>query len=253
MSDIERIVDLLAATAEVCGGEVKPAALVVMAQDLAAYPLPQVEAALTRVRREVTGRFTLAAVISRLAECDGRPGADEAWAMAMLAIDESETVVWTREMAEAFGIAKAVLDGGDKIGARMAFRSAYERIISDSRANLSPVKWEVSLGYDSSRRETALMAAVERGLLTAPQAQPHLPHRPTESEHAIAGLLTGKVIETSDKSFNERLDSLRRMLKGDKEAAERERAKKIEERMAADRERKEAVAQAVEQWQKDSA
>mgnify|MGYP001616512084 CR=1 FL=1 len=49
MFDLERLVDVLAATAEVCGAEVKPAALVLMAEDLSGYPVEQIDGALARL------------------------------------------------------------------------------------------------------------------------------------------------------------------------------------------------------------
>lgn len=213
MADLERIVELLGATAEVCGAEIKPNALIVMAQDLSAYPMPQIESALARVRREVTGRFTLAAVMERLAANDGRPGADEAWSLALAADDENETVVWTQEMAQAFFAAQPVLQAGDKVGARMAFKSAYERLVADARASSTLPKWEVSIGHDKERREAALTKAVTAGLLTHEATKHYLPAPQAQEGNAIGGLLTGKVIETSNESFNERLAKVRELIK----------------------------------------
>jgi len=215
VSDLGRIIELLSATAEICGAEVRPAALAVMAQDLAAYPLPQIDAALTRVRREVTGRFTLAAVMERLATADGRPTADEAWATALLADDEAETVVWTSETAQAFFAARSVLQSGDKVGARMAFKSAYDRLVSDARAAAAPARWEMSIGHDKERRAGALEKAVVAGILTHDAVKHHLPApAQTQEGAAIAGLLTGATVETKSKAFNERMARVREAIKG---------------------------------------
>ena len=73
------LAEALAVTAELTGTELSVAAAKVMATDLAAYPRQQVLGALARCRRELKTRLTMAAVIERLD--DGRPGAEEAWAM----------------------------------------------------------------------------------------------------------------------------------------------------------------------------
>lgn len=106
---------------------------------------------------------------------DGRPGADEAWAIALTGQDESETVVWTPEIAEAFGVCKPVLSMGDEVGARMAFKDAYNRIISQARNNRVPVRWLASVGWDVAKREAVLTKAAGSGLLPAPVVAALLP------------------------------------------------------------------------------
>lgn len=93
-----------------------------------------------------------------------RPSGDEAWAIAIRARDEAETVVWTEDMAEAWAICKPVMDAGDEVGARMAFRAAYDR--------MSGCVWTVSVGWDTERRAVALEQAQKKGL--ALTHQPHL-------------------------------------------------------------------------------
>ena len=87
----------IAVTAELTGTTQSAAAAEIMAQDLARFPESQVLSALTMCRRELKGRLTIADVIQRLD--DGRPGAEEAW--AMIPKSEGSTVVWTAEMAHA--------------------------------------------------------------------------------------------------------------------------------------------------------
>lgn len=101
---------------------------------------------------------------------DGRPGADEAWSMVVRAADEAETVVWSEEMAQAWAIASPVLQQGDKVGARMAFKDAYARLVDEARKAQRPIAWTVSLGHDADRRHTALAAAEAAGLLPQGQA-----------------------------------------------------------------------------------
>ncbi|MCY1196930.1 hypothetical protein D9M72_82860 [compost metagenome] len=106
---------------------------------------------------------------------DSRPTADEAWATALLSRDEAETVVWTLETAQAFATCRTVLDLGDEVGARMAFKGAYERLVARARHDRQPVAWQASLGWDPDRRERTLTAAGNAGLLPAPHVAALLP------------------------------------------------------------------------------
>lgn len=114
---------------------------------------------------------------------DGRPGADEAWAM-MPYQDEASSVVMTEEMAEAFGIAREV---DDKNGARMAFRDAYNRIVERNKRAGIPPKWFPSLGDDKQGREIVLTEAVRLGRITQAQAAKMLP--PPVSDERAGALL----------------------------------------------------------------
>lgn len=91
-------------------------------------------------------------------------GADEAWAIALGSRDEDETIVWTPEIAQAMGAAQPVLDMGDEVGARMAFKEAYARLVARSKGE--PIKWQVSMGRNPERRRVALEQAKNAGLLT---------------------------------------------------------------------------------------
>jgi hypothetical protein len=145
------------------------------------YSLAEVSAAFTaHVRDPERGKYapTPADVIHQIeaSRSDGRPGADEAWAMTPTS--EAQSVVWTTEMAEAFGAAAPLLQAGDRVGARFAFRDAYERIVDQAkRAGRRPL-WVPSLGHDLHQRKQALTAAVEKGLLTAEAAHEACPALP---------------------------------------------------------------------------
>ncbi len=99
---------------------------------------------------------------------DGRPDCDEAWAVAITSQDEADTVVWTAETAEAFGICRPVLDLGDEVGARMAFKQAYSRLVQTARAAGRPAAWSASMGWDAAKRDVVLTRAAVAGLLPAP-------------------------------------------------------------------------------------
>lgn len=108
-------------------------------------------------------------IVARCKLLDGRPDENEAWAVAIISQDEAETVVWTQEMAEAFNLARPLLANGDEIGARMAFKDAYKRLVDDARAANKPTQWSVSAGWDPARRQVAVQKASAAGLLAGPQ------------------------------------------------------------------------------------
>lgn len=176
-----RVLEAIAVTAELCGKVFSPAAARQFAADLSAYPENQVLGALERCRREVKGVLSLADVISRLD--DGRPGADEAW--AMIPRDETQSVVWTEEMAVAYGVARPLLTAGEPIAARVAFRECYARVVTLARCEQRAPQWRLSPGYDPAGRELAVSDAVSKGRLTPQQAMRLLPDE-TNSEVTAA-------------------------------------------------------------------
>lgn len=160
----------LAVCAEITGSDLSEGAARVMAEDLSRYPHQQVLGALTRCRRELTGRITLAAIITRLD--DGRPGPQEAWAIVAPCLrDEGPTIVWTDDMAQAFGVA---LSCEDSIAARMAFLESYNTLCQQARDAGRKVTWTQCLGHDQSGRDGPLLAAVAAGRLSISHAQQFL-------------------------------------------------------------------------------
>lgn len=135
------------------------------------YGLPSVRAAFdAHVKDPQRGKFMplpadLIAQIIGAAVDDGRLGAEEAWATAIVASDERATVVWTGEIAQAWEIARPVFERGDEIAARMAFREAYSRLVAQARAAREPMRWRISVGHDVRQREAAIQAAVTAGRL----------------------------------------------------------------------------------------
>jgi hypothetical protein len=166
-----RVLEAIAVTAELCGRVFSPAAARQFAADLSPYPEAQVLGALERCRREVKGVLSLADVISRLD--DGRPGADEAW--AMMPRDETQSVVWTDEMAVAYGLALPLLATGDAVAARVAFRECYTRVVTLARCERRPALWRLSPGRDPASRAAAITDAVEKGRLSREHAMALLP------------------------------------------------------------------------------
>lgn len=118
---------------------------------------------------------------------------DEAWAIALKAFDETDTVILTREILEAKSAVQEIYDSGDTVGARMAFRTAYDRIVKNSP---KPV-WIVSLGDDQAKRIEAVVQAIAIGRLPPGTEQKYLLHA-SKDAGPIAGFLTGKVKGSKD-------------------------------------------------------
>ena len=167
------IIQALTVCAELTGTQLSEAAFDVMVDDLMAYEAQSVLAALNRCRRELTGRLTLAAVLQRLDT--GLPSADEAFGMLVEGWrNEALTVVVPAIAMRAAGNgAQELYFCGDKTGARMAFREAYERLAADVQGKAA---WFVSAGNDREQRSAAVMAAVKAGRLEQQQAAGYLPH-----------------------------------------------------------------------------
>ncbi|ENG6258242.1 hypothetical protein ACRJ4Z_004379 [Yersinia enterocolitica] len=177
LSDFEQeeLSSRLHATAEALGHEIKSSLVMLMVDDLSDYPYDEICKALARVRKEHVGKLTLKAIIDRMQKPGTRPAANEAWALSLPAQDESNTVVWTDEMSQAWTIALPVLESGDKVGARMAFIQTYERLVAAAEAENKSPCWRVSQGWDTEKRVQAISTAKNAGLLPAPIANKYLP------------------------------------------------------------------------------
>jgi hypothetical protein len=136
---------------------------------LAQHPLNEVKAGLmAHVRDPRRGQFLpmpadVIAQIKGIGDDDGRPGAEEAWALVQRARDEAQTIVWTAEMAEAHGVARSLLAIRDEVGARMAFKETYQRLLAEARERRVPAIWTVSQGHDPQLRESAIAAHIAAG------------------------------------------------------------------------------------------
>lgn len=221
-------------------------AKIVFFRAMAAYPLETVRAAMSahmldpKVGKWAMQPADLIAQIQGAAGNDGRPGAEEAWAIALTSRDEADTVVWTTETAEAFSLCQPILGLGDEVGARMAFKEAYLRLVTASRTRNATAVWVASLGWDLTRRTAVLTKAANAGLLPAP---------------LVAGLLPPPVAEPAQSDTNAlaQIDKIRKMM------ADMNAEKQRESDLHAQRER-EATADAkaranglVEQYQRKDA
>lgn len=144
---------------------------------LACYEFSDVEQAFGRFLKSAEGKWSPkpASIISIIDAMrpDGRLGADEAW--AMIPRDEFASAVMTTEMAEALRVAQPLLDEGDQVAARMAFKESYARIVEANKRNGIKPSWFPSLGQDKEGRDAVLAEAVRLGRISADHAIGLLP------------------------------------------------------------------------------
>jgi hypothetical protein len=204
--------------------------------ELASFPLHIVEAAFQAYKDE-NGEFAPlpAGIAKRCRLMDGRPGAEEAWAISITSCSEAETVVWTTECAEAFALCQSVLALGDEVGARMAFKEAYTRIVARARADQHPAQWSTSLGWDPVKRQAALTRAAAAGLLPAPTVMALLPGPPADVE--------------PDAKARAQLTAIRKMLADSAAAKELAREERILAEQQAYDEQSRLIDEQVRQYQ----
>lgn len=196
-ADQDTLVEMLVATAEVMGEQIRPTAAAYMVTDLATYPLRVLAEALTACRREVKGRLSLAAIMERID--DGHPAPNEAWAVAVRATDEAVTLVWTEQTRDAWTAALPLVEEGDKIAARQAFLEVYARLVKSARAVGGCAVYQPSLGHDARARAAALQLAVDAGRLAHQQVAEHLALPAATPAFNPLALLAGRV-ETSPEA-----------------------------------------------------
>lgn len=130
----------------------------------------------------------------------GHPGPEEAWALVARLI-EADTVVWTDQIAHAWGVASQCLP--DRVAARLAFVEVYRKQVAEAPPR---PHWWASVGHDPSQRAAPVQDAVLAGRLSAGEARAALPPEswpeslqpalpPGHSEHAkdLKGLVHGMV------------------------------------------------------------
>jgi hypothetical protein len=135
------------------------------------YPFHIVEQALSYHIKHSKFAPRPADIIEMVEQSDGRPSADEAWAMCLSQSDEYASVWLTEDVLEALGRgAGAILADGDKIAARMAFKESYGRIIQVARDRGIPVKRVLSQGHDVNGRAEVIEQGITAGYITQDRA-----------------------------------------------------------------------------------
>lgn len=210
---LEKLLNDLSGTAELMGKQLSPVALAMMASDLKEYHPSLISQALQNVRKGQKP-FGLGAIVAEIESLkpDGRLGADEAW--ALYPHDEATSAVLTNEISEAMQIAQPLLNEGDKVGARMAFKEAYTRIVAKNKNEGIAPKWFPSLGTDKNGREEVLKQAVQLGRLTQDHAISLLPVKVNAKVSEAVALIDNKTKLTPEQieKNQKRLAEIKSML-----------------------------------------
>lgn len=181
----------IAATAELCGHTLSPAALALLVRDLTTLDRDAVLKALARCRVELHGALNSGEILVRID--DGRPSVEEAW--KMLPASEANSVVWTDEMAHAWAKVLPLLQKGELGHARRFFEECYIHAVLIARCKREKVTWTPSLGSDPQEREMVLQEALEKERLPASYVKELLPYRSlsTHSSHILAQIRLKKI------------------------------------------------------------
>ena len=162
-----------------------------------------------------TSRFKphLADLIDRCkAQLDGDwLGADEAW--SRIAKSESESCMLTNESAEAWNIARPLLESRDTNGARMAFRDAYNRLTDKAKLEGRRPVYFPSWGADTDGRIQMLSSAVKCGQIGIDRAIEVLPEHAVEVIRMV-GVKNHPLLAPPSEEGKQRVKALLLTLKG---------------------------------------
>lgn len=172
-NDFEKFTLVWRATLEYYNQQVTDGSLGLSFKNLQGYELADIERAINaHIQDTDRGRWSpkVSDIIGQIEKTqpDGRLPSDEAWSIALQSFNEHATVVLNDEIAGALQAARDIYEEGDKVGARMAFKSAYERIVEQNRASGVSVHWWPSFGFDPQQRQAAIDEAIAVGRLPAP-------------------------------------------------------------------------------------
>lgn len=181
--------------------------------DLKAFPLPAVAMAFAQHKDE-EGAFPPipAGITKRCKTLDGRPGDEEAW--AMLPFDAETSAVWTDEMAGAWGVADPLIASGDRIGGRMTFKQAYNRLVKQARDAAVPVRWSLTQGSDRNGRQAALIDAVRNQRISMADAVALLPPDDAQGMLMSLGVKKHPLLAAPDATGQKKLAALMLSMKG---------------------------------------
>lgn len=187
----EKILQAITVTAELTGTQLSANAAAVMVEDLLAYPVDKVLVALGRCRRELKGRLTLAAILERID--DGWQSAEEAFNTLVAGWNnENLSILTTHTAMQAAESASALFNAGDKYRAGLAFKTAYERTVSEKKAKGIQPDWYVSAGLDKEQLAQLVTEAAATGKITNDYALALLPASQERMDIEAGNLLTNK-------------------------------------------------------------
>lgn len=175
MNKNSKMLDLLVNMGAYHRSDATPTVLSMYATDLEKFSVQAISLAWKKYRENPKNIFmpTPAQLVAHID--DGRPDANEAW--AMIPWEEGPSVVWTEEIRMAFGAAEPLHREGQKQSAFFAFKEVYERLVMDARRNNIKPKWVISYGQDTYGRESAINEALAKKRITNEDAKAMMPER----------------------------------------------------------------------------
>jgi signal transduction histidine kinase len=213
-------------------------------EQLSCFPFQTVQLAISAYRQQEMNFAPVPnAIIVRCLQADGRPTADEAWNAALESRDESATVIWTEETAEALAACREILNLGDKIGARRTFIDAYTRLVLAARGRCLTAKWIVSLGTDKARQQQALGDGVRLRRIAPNEAY----MLPAPKLTLLPGMNEAQT-RAKDRENVERLRSMMASLESAHDKLSRQRQQDAERQRERDRIAKEASKRKVTEF-----
>lgn len=146
------------------------------------------------------------------AQLDGNwLGPDEAW--ALMPKSESDSAMLTDEIAQAMAAATPLLEMGDKVAARMAFKDAYMRLVEKAKIEGRMPRFFPSFGSDPATRVTMLANAVRTGQIALEYATEVLPEYGPDIVK-MCGVTKHPLLAGPSEKDKERLKSLLLTMKG---------------------------------------
>jgi hypothetical protein len=211
---IQQFFELLDAVSEQCGKPKKSMnAKALMLEVLAEHGFENIKGAIhAHLRDPECGMFDVTTAhiqsqIKKAQEQDGRPCADEAWAIAIQLDDEQKTVVTNDDINKAWGFVSELMP--DETAARMAFRKHYKRVCDDARTRGETPNWFPSVGFDASARDHVLKECIKRGLLSHGQVKHLLIDAEERSSKALEYSLDDAMQFDAKQKISELMQSLK--------------------------------------------
>lgn len=156
-------------------------ALDVFLEDVDGYSFVDVMTAIRNARKQAKGRISIGDIMQQMDNMDGRPSAEEAWALAVKSLDENLTIALTQETQEAWSSgASELLDIGDKFNASRAYIEKYNQLVAAARDKNVPISWFVSLGDDKDQRDNVVRQAYKENKITKEHAETLLPYHKSD-------------------------------------------------------------------------
>lgn len=167
-----RVLILINEMADYHSADISPEKMKMLFEDLDGYDINGLYESWKKYRLSDKGRFMPTAfdLINNIP--DGRPTANEAF--ALLPRHEDESVVWTHEIQTAWFSVKNQM-GNSPQAAWFAFKEKYDSLVLEARKNKQNAIWSVSLGFDVAGRDKALVEALDKKRISLEFARQHSP------------------------------------------------------------------------------